>query len=146
MNFQVKNESELIERVWDFIKGRNLSGFRVALIGDLGSGKTTLVKGIAKKLAIPGEVTSPTFSISKRYEVGSSLVPYLQHLDLYRFESPDLRNIKEIDDIISDNQSLSFVEWPERMDPILKKMNILIKISIIDDHQRSVRIEEPDES
>jgi tRNA threonylcarbamoyladenosine biosynthesis protein TsaE len=95
--------------------GRDLAaglgrGAVVLLHGDLGAGKTALVRGLAEGLGIdPGEVTSPTFTIVQEYRGGH--VP-LMHVDLYRIEP------KEVDDLGLDElaaDAVLAVEWAERM-------------------------------
>lgn len=82
----------------------------VAISGELGAGKTTLVQAICRGYGVTEEVTSPTFALVHRYAGKRSAV---YHLDLYRLKSPDeLRNIGW-DDIIGDD-ALVLIEWPER--------------------------------
>jgi tRNA threonylcarbamoyladenosine biosynthesis protein TsaE len=81
----------------------------VLVSGDLGAGKTTFVRGALRALGVAGPVTSPTFTIARRYEDGR--VP-VSHLDLFRLdglggEEPDLL----ADELAADR--VAFVEWPE---------------------------------
>jgi tRNA threonylcarbamoyl adenosine modification protein YjeE len=82
----------------------------VAIMGELGAGKTTLVKAICRGAGVGAEVTSPTFALVHRYD-GERFPVY--HLDLYRLGSPEeLTNIGW-DDIVNEH-ALVLVEWPER--------------------------------
>ena len=82
----------------------------VTLRGELGSGKTTLVRAICRGYGVPDEVTSPTFTLVHEYRGARSPV---YHLDLYRLKGPDdLANIGW-DDIMS-SEALVLIEWPER--------------------------------
>jgi len=84
------------------------------LTGPLGAGKTTLVKGIAKSLSINEPITSPTFSLSQHYQLGS---PPLIHIDLYRIEDPSAANeffLQEEEESKAIG-ALMVVEWPERL-------------------------------
>ncbi len=75
----------------------------------MGSGKTTFVRGAARALGIDGPVTSPTFTIGRRYEGGS--VP-LAHLDLHRLASIDDEDPGLLADYVN-AEHVAFVEWPE---------------------------------
>ncbi len=93
--------------------GRQLKpGTVVALEGDLGSGKTTFVKGVAAGLGLQdkAEVKSPTFALVHIYETR----PRLYHLDLYRLETPKEIQSMGIEEILSDPESVVCIEWAER--------------------------------
>ena len=92
------------------------AGTLIALIGDLGAGKTRFVKGVAAGLGIPeNEVTSPTFALVHVYDAPKSPV---YHIDLFRLDSPrDLQNIGWDDIIQSD--ALVLLEWPDRAGDLL---------------------------
>jgi len=83
----------------------------VALIGPLGSGKTELVRTIARSRGFQG-MASPTFAIHHRYQ-GLSIS--IDHLDLYRLESEDELESVGFWDFFSETEGLIFIEWPERM-------------------------------
>jgi tRNA threonylcarbamoyladenosine biosynthesis protein TsaE len=92
------------------IGGLLRAGDLVVLSGDLGAGKTTLTQGIAARLLVRGEVTSPTFVIARAHQ---SLIggPALVHVDAYRLES-----LAEVDDLDLDAslaESVTVVEWGE---------------------------------
>ena len=84
------------------------------LIGPLGAGKTTLVKGIAKSLRIQEPITSPTFPLSQHYPLGS---PPLIHIDLYRIEETSAANefFLQEEEESKNMGALMVVEWPERL-------------------------------
>jgi len=139
MKFVVESENSLVNKIYEAISPFLKGGAVFGLEGDLGAGKTTLVQGLAKKMNIQGPVTSPTFSIIKRYSIeGSDLK--LQHLDLYRFEKPLEADRMEIMEVLEDKKAISFVEWPERLEGLQKKMVNLIKIKQVDQNKREVEI------
>jgi tRNA threonylcarbamoyladenosine biosynthesis protein TsaE len=80
----------------------------VLIRGELGSGKTTLVRGACRALGIGGPVTSPTFTIGRRY---AGRVP-VSHLDLYRLDDLGAEDPALLDDYLSAD-TVAFVEWPE---------------------------------
>ena len=92
----------------------------VILRGEVGAGKTTLVKGIAAALgaAREDEVTSPTFTIVHEYE-GTKV--RLFHLDLYRLETEEQIAVLGLDEMAGYENSLVLVEWGERFESIVKR-------------------------
>ena len=79
----------------------------VTVSGDLGSGKTTFVRGACRALGVEGHVTSPTFTVGHRY-LG---VVDVSHLDLYRFQSVSPAEWGDLEPYFED--AVAFVEWPE---------------------------------
>ena len=94
---------------------RKLPKIKLLLLeGELGAGKTSIVKGIAKGIGINEPITSPTFSLAQHYTRSK---PPLIHLDLYRLENPQFANelfLQEEEEAISLG-GLMIVEWPERL-------------------------------
>jgi tRNA threonylcarbamoyladenosine biosynthesis protein TsaE len=92
----------------------------VILRGDLGAGKTTLVKGIAAALgaADPEEVTSPTFTLVHEYE-GPKVKVY--HLDLYRLETERELATLGLDELVAEPNALLLVEWGEKFPSVLDR-------------------------
>jgi tRNA threonylcarbamoyl adenosine modification protein YjeE len=82
----------------------------VAISGDVGAGKTTLVQAICRGAGVREDVTSPTFALVHRYE-GARFPVY--HLDLYRTRSPDELTQMGWDEIVEEH-ALVLIEWPER--------------------------------
>lgn len=87
------------------------AGDVIALSGDLGTGKTQLVKGLARGLGFPGRVHSPTFSLINIYENGR--LP-LFHLDLYRLDTPQQILAAGLDPYLAPREGVAVVEWAER--------------------------------
>ena len=100
------------------------------LRGDLGAGKTTLVKGIAEAFdaAEPDEVTSPTFTLIHEYEgtrhgsSGESTPLFLYHLDLYRLEGERQLDTLGLDELATPD-SVVLVEWGEKFASVIKRSN-----------------------
>ncbi len=97
----------------------------VALEGNLGTGKTTLMKGIAKGLKIKEEITSPTFLIYKKYKGAKDLY----HFDAYRISNKDL-SLLRFDEILKEENAVVAVEWAKNITVPFKKITVkLLSIS-----------------
>ena len=109
----------------------------VLLIGNLGAGKTTLVKGIAKGLgaAEPEEVTSPTFTLIHEYG------PAVYHIDLYRLDTTREVASLGLDDLF-DRQAVVLIEWGERFPELMPLNRIEIRIEATGDERR-ISIHQP---
>jgi tRNA threonylcarbamoyladenosine biosynthesis protein TsaE len=107
----------------------------VILRGDLGAGKTTLVKGIAAALgaADPEEVTSPTFTLVHEYD-GPKVKVY--HLDLYRLETDRELATLGLDEMIAEPNALVLVEWGEKFPSILERASGEIAIENLGGDER----------
>lgn len=116
-------EPELVE--WGERFGRAAQApLVVGLTGDLGAGKTTLVRAICRGYGVAGEVTSPTYALVHEYEAPRSRV---YHLDLYRLDrESELANIGW-DDVLSSG-GLVLVEWPERAGALMPSEMVPIEL------------------
>lgn len=129
----VKNEQEMLEFGRDFV-GRVRVGVVIELIGDVGAGKTTFVRGLADGLGIKEQVTSPSFTISKAYAMpeGGELI----HYDFYRLQDPGIM-VEDLKDSINEN-NIVIIEWGESVAGVLPEDRIKIKISYNDDNSRTI--------
>ena len=134
--FIVKNISDLDEVSSKILKFNNQYK-KFAFFGDMGVGKTTLIKFILKKLGVNDNVTSPTFSIINEYF--SEKLGSIFHFDFYR-----IKNEKEAYDIgideylISDNYC--FIEWPNKINSFIDDNFVNVYIDIVDDNKRNIMI------
>lgn len=109
--------------------GRRIAGhltppLTVYLQGDLGTGKTTLVRGILRGLGHTGPVRSPTYTLLEPYDLRNMR---LYHLDLYRLGDPEELEYLGLRDLL-DAESVLFVEWPERGAGVLPAPDLTIFI------------------
>ena len=86
------------------------TGFQIWLVGELGAGKTTLVRGALQGLGYTGRVKSPTYPLVETYQSGAVSVA---HFDLYRLESESAFTEAGFDDMFA-GSGIRFVEWPDR--------------------------------
>ena len=114
----------------------------LVLRGDLGTGKTTLVKGIAQALgaAEPDEVTSPTFTLVHEYHGALDGRPVkLYHIDVYRLEGERQLETLGLDELLTDD-ALVLVEWGEKFKSILKKASGEIAIETTGGDARKITV------
>lgn len=104
----------------------------ILLDGELGSGKTTLTKGLARAIGIVDVVNSPTFTLMKKYKSKDRLKT-LYHLDLYRLEG--VGSDFDLEEYI-DGMGMIVVEWPYQAEDLLPKDYLLVKIKKISDTNR----------
>ena len=95
----------------------------VLVSGDLGAGKTTLIRGAARALGVTEPVTSPTFTIGQTYE---GRVP-VSHLDLYRLAELDQEDPALLDDYVTP-ETVSFIEWPRAAEPSLERITRRVEL------------------
>ncbi len=111
-------------------------GDLVLLDGELGAGKTTLTKGLAEGLGVSGYVNSPTFTLVNQYQ--GRLPVY--HLDCYRLESGREALDFGIEEYLY-GDGVTIIEWPERIQEILPKEFIRIKLGYLTETKRTIRLE-----
>lgn len=136
MKFVVENEKQLIAKIYTVFQGKLKAGFRIGLVGDLGAGKTALVRGILKKLGVKEPVTSPTFILRKLYRASNGLK--IQHIDLYRQDKS--APSQEIEEWLNDKDYLTFVEWPENLRKSSVLFDIIIKLVLLNQKSRKVEV------
>lgn len=112
-------------------------GDTVYVLGELGAGKTTLVRGACRALGVRGPVTSPTFAIAHRYGAADGVV--VAHLDLYRLQSlagedPDL-----LADYLGEGR-IAFVEWPPESAGDLGAPRLTVELAHLDGDRRRVEV------
>ena len=124
------------------IAGRVAAALRpgdvVTVSGELGSGKTTFVRGAAHALGVEGAVTSPTYTIGNRYHGRIDV----SHLDLYRFESVSAPEWGDLEPYFED--AVCFVEWPEAAGSELPRIRVRVRLRHIDESHRAISIDDAD--
>lgn len=117
------------KKLLDFLNPGNV----VLLNGDLGAGKTQLVKGLAQALAISEDIVSPTFNILLTY---NAEIP-LYHFDLYRLE--DEEELEDIDFYATiEGEGISVIEWSDKFPDAMPDIAVKIFIEVIDENTRKI--------
>ena len=133
----IKTEQDLINYGENLAKTLAL-GATVELLGDVGAGKTTLTKGIAKGLKIPEEITSPSFVISKRYQYRTNNKDQaLVHYDFYRLSDPGIM-ADDLAENLADKNTITVIEWANTVANLLPENRTKITITLNDDNTRTV--------
>ncbi len=115
-------------------------GMVIALIGDLGCGKTVLSRGIARGLGITEAVTSPTFTVAQEYRRPDG--KFLYHLDMYRIGDEQSALAFGIDEFLFQPNAITLVEWPEQIAGLLESPRCLtIRFEHLAEGQRSLEFQ-----
>ena len=134
MNFKIKDIAEL-EPISDEIIRLLKENTVFCFYGNLGAGKTTLIKQVCKKLQVLDATSSPTYPIINEYKTKDNRIIY--HIDLYRLKSiEEALNIGMEEYLFSNN--LCFIEWPDNFESILPDKHIKIKIIKFDNYREIV--------
>jgi len=112
----------------------------VTVSGELGSGKTTFVRGACRALGVTRPVTSPTFTIGHRYP-GE---PDVSHLDLFRFQGLSAAEWGDLEPYFE--SAICFVEWPEAAARALPPVRVEVRLSHVDPTHRLITLDSTEES
>ena len=110
----------------------------IELVGDIGAGKTTFTKGLAKGLGIDEDVQSPTFTISRVYEARDDLT--LAHYDFYRLVDAGIMSA-ELYESVHDPKTITVIEWGGVVAGVLPKDRLTLSITAASENSRSLVIE-----
>jgi tRNA threonylcarbamoyladenosine biosynthesis protein TsaE len=136
MIIEVKSEDEMKAygvRLAHQLKGGDV----IQLVGDVGAGKTTLTKGIAKGLDISEDVQSPSFTINRLYDARDGL--QLAHYDFYRLQDAGIM-ANELRETIDDMSTITIIEWGDIVEGVLPDDTILIRIESPDEFSRRLTV------
>ena len=122
----------------EILKRKGEAAFVVFLDGDLGTGKTTLVKEIIFALGVKEKVKSPTFTIIEPYELNNENI---YHVDLYRIIDSSELEIIGLREYLNESNAIIFIEWPEKSYGYLKKFDLKISLKHLSENERKCRIE-----
>jgi len=110
------------------------NGDIIILEGELGSGKTTFVKGVLKGLNYASEVTSPTFTLINEYHADKKII----HIDFYRENKAERWKLIGLDDYLGSNENITIIEWGNLHSQLLPKDIITINFEHIDEQKRKI--------
>lgn len=120
--------------------GRRLKGGEVfQLVGDVGAGKTSFVKGLAKGLEIDDEVQSPSFTISRTYEARDGI--QLVHYDFYRLTDAGIM-ANEVAEMVRDPLTVTVIEWADVVEGVLPEGHFTISFTSPSETTRNIQLPE----
>jgi tRNA threonylcarbamoyladenosine biosynthesis protein TsaE len=131
-----KNEDETLALAGEFAKTLK-GGEVIELVGDLGSGKTTFVRGIVVALGSSVRVKSPTFTILNEYPVNHESIKRIVHIDLYRFKDASELEALALDDYRCDD-TVILIEWPRILGESIFKEVKEVDFEFMDESTRSI--------
>ena len=105
--------------------------------GEMGVGKTTLIKELCAVLGVKNATSSPTFSIVNEYQIDNNTAVY--HFDLYRLKSSEEALDMGIDDYLYSNQ-WCFIEWSEKIIELIPEKHSIIQLSVLDNGMRTLEM------
>ncbi|MBU3679333.1 MAG: tRNA (adenosine(37)-N6)-threonylcarbamoyltransferase complex ATPase subunit type 1 TsaE [Candidatus Kapabacteria bacterium] len=120
----------------------------VALVGDLGAGKTEFVRGVCRHFQVQDIVTSPTFAIINHYDgqlAGGSPVT-IYHVDLYRIDTPEQLRSVGFEEMVHAPNAIKFIEWPEKASHEMPERHwtVTLRNDASDDNARLIEITAPE--
>ncbi len=136
---KIPSESAMLEFGRQFAQKLTLPTV-IELVGDVGTGKTTFTRGLAAGLGIVEPVTSPSFTLSKRYPfIFKQTSGELIHYDFYRLNDPGIMR-EELIEALDSPHSIVVVEWGDSVADLLPASKIRLDLTLLEDGSRSVKI------
>jgi ATPase, YjeE family len=130
MSMIIRDEAELI-KLGERFGGQLKGGEVIELLGDVGAGKTTFTKGVAKSLGISEEINSPSFTIMKEYEGNTDDKQiFLKHYDFYRLNDAGVMK-DEIIESAKDKSNIVIIEWAKDVAGVLSEDRLQIEIKYL---------------
>lgn len=129
---------EVGKKIASTLKGGDV----VLLYGELGSGKTTLTKGMAEELGVEDIATSPSFTLMNIYNANNSKIKRFVHADTYRLKDKQDLIDTGITDQLCNKDTLCIIEWPDKVEDLIKgKKVIKVRIQYINEEERKITVE-----
>ncbi len=121
------------------LAGKLPGGTIICLYGELAAGKTTFTQGLGEYFGID-RIISPTYIILRQYPTNNKTIKRFNHLDLYRLSSYKEAKSFDLDELWSDKEALTVIEWPDRLEDHLPAKHLDINFSIISDNEREITL------
>ncbi|WP_435415317.1 tRNA (adenosine(37)-N6)-threonylcarbamoyltransferase complex ATPase subunit type 1 TsaE [Polaribacter aestuariivivens] len=131
-NYSLKDLPEIAHTIITSVKNKTLLFY-----GEMGVGKTTLIKEICKTLGVLDNISSPTFSLVNEYQTSKEEKVF--HFDFYRIEDENEALDMGIEDYLYNN-NWCLIEWPENVENLLPLESVAIHLSTLEDGQRNIQL------
>ncbi|WP_299667380.1 tRNA (adenosine(37)-N6)-threonylcarbamoyltransferase complex ATPase subunit type 1 TsaE [uncultured Polaribacter sp.] len=131
-NYSLKNLSEIASEIIASTKNKTL-----LLYGEMGVGKTTLIKEICSQLGVFDTISSPTFSLVNEYQTSKNETIF--HFDFYRIEDEEEALDMGIEEYLY-NDNWCLIEWPENVENLLPLESVEIHLSTLENGQRNIKL------
>ena len=116
------------------------AGDIILLFGQLGSGKTTFVQGVAEGLGVANRIVSPSFVLIRTHSVNQGDIKNLNHIDLYRVEKPQELTNLGLNELINEEGSVTFIEWADRLVDLKQDKIYKIYVKYLNGNEREITI------
>jgi len=133
--------SEQTERLAESLARNLRGGETIELVSDLGGGKTTFTRGLARGAGSTDRVGSPTFTLSREYQAPKFTIA---HFDFYRLGEAGIMG-DELDEVISDPAYVAVVEWGDIVHDVLPSKRLTVRIAQTGDETRQITMQYPPE-
>jgi tRNA threonylcarbamoyladenosine biosynthesis protein TsaE len=135
----VSSNAEQTEALGEALGKRLRGGEVIELVSDLGGGKTTLVRGLARGAGSQDHVASPTFTMSRRYDAGDL---HIEHFDFYRLSEPGIM-ADELAEFIGEPDTIVIIEWSDIVQHVLPAERLTIQIKHTGETERTFSLAIP---
>lgn len=112
----------------------------IVLYGNLASGKTTFIQGLAQGLGIEKRVLSPTFVFIRPYQLTDSNQEKFYHVDLYRLDSEKDVEAIGLKEILDDRNAIVAIEWPEKVEKVLPENTVKFQLENLGENKRKIKV------
>jgi len=140
ITYSATQTKSLGKKIIQKLSEENKEAVVIALKGELGSGKTTFVQGLAKELGIKYKILSPTFVLMKKYKIPNSQKRFY-HIDCYRIKRAQDLSALSLQKLFSDSQNIIVIEWAERIEKILPEDAIILNFEFKGEKQREIFVD-----
>ena len=140
MSVYTTNSADETQKLAKKLAKKYQNGAILALVGPLGSGKTTFTQGFAQGLGIKNRILSPTFILKRQYHLPQNHDGQLFHIDLYRLDEIKQLEALGLSEIFTNPKNIVLIEWAEKLGKLLPPKSIIVKFKQISENVREIEV------